>query len=212
MNLLTETLSQKDGRGFDEFYDIYSASFPQSEQKPKEELLDMLHSPNYTIFISKADGKTAGFCIVFHSAQTSFYLLEYMAVESVYRSAGVGSKLFSHAINSVTEKYGEKPCLVEIDSPQQKSQEQKIREKREQFYKRLGCRKIEPFDYILAIKTREMAPQMKLLVYHNTIQNISKTLLREWLEDIYMLVYGCSKDDERIGKMLFGRPRILQLL
>ncbi|WP_294890426.1 GNAT family N-acetyltransferase [Sulfurimonas sp. RIFCSPLOWO2_12_36_12] len=94
MQLSIDTLSQKNRDGFDDFYNIYSISFPLSEQKSKEELLEMLHSPNYTVFISKISNKTVGFCIIFHSFKTSFYLLEYMAVDTTQRNYGIGSKLF----------------------------------------------------------------------------------------------------------------------
>lgn len=212
MKLSIETLFAKNSDGFDDFYNIYSVSFPLSEQKSKEGLLEMLRSPNYTFFISKTDGKTAGFCIIFHSHKTSFYLLEYMAVDASLRNLAIGSKLFSYAIEQVTNKYGIKPFLVEIDSPEEKSVEEEIRKKREQFYKKLRCRKIDSFDYILAIKSEETAPPMKLLVYHTKMQDVLKPQLREWLEDIYMLVYGCSKDDERIKKMLSDVPQILKLI
>lgn len=212
MQLSIDTLSQKNRDGFDDFYNIYSISFPLSEQKSKEELLEMLHSPSYTVFISKISNKTVGFCIIFHPFKTSFYLLEYMAVDTTQRNYGIGSKLFSYAVEQVFGKYGTKPLLVEIDSPQQKSQEQEIRKRREQFYKKLGCRKIDQFDYILAIKNEQTAPQMKLLVYHTKMQNILKPQLREWLEDVYTLVYGCSKDDERIAKMFLNLPQTLNLI
>jgi len=212
LQLQIETLCQKNMNNFDDFYAIYSISFPLSEQKSKEELLIMLNSPDYTIFTSKIETQTVGFCIIFHSEQTSFYLLEYMAIDGTKRSLGIGSKLFSHITMQIFSKYGIKPMLIEIDSPEEKSDEQNLREKREQFYKRLGCRKIEPFDYILAIKSDQITPPMELLVYHDGMQNILKSQLQEWLEDIYMLVYGCAKDDERITKMLSHAPQILNLI
>lgn len=212
MQILMETLCKENKNGFDVFYDIYSVSFALSEQKSKEELLQMLHSPRYTFFISKIDGKTVGFCIIFHAPQTSFYLLEYMAVASTQRSLGIGAKLFSDAIVQIFDKYGVKPCLVEIDAPIQDAGEFEIRKRRERFYAKLGCRKIDSFDYMLALKSEEMPPPMKLLVYHDAMQNILKSQLHEWLEDIYTFVYGCSKDDERIPKMLFDMPQILKLI
>lgn len=212
MQLFIETLCKKNRDGFDEFYTIYSISFPLSEQKSKEELLKMLHSPCYTIFISKNNNKITGFCIIFHSLQTSFYLLEYMAVDTTQRNSGIGSKLFSYATRQIFSKNGIKPLLIEIDSSEEKSDEQAIREKREQFYKKLGCRKINQFDYILAIKNEKTAPPMKLLVYHTKMQNVLKPQLQEWLEDIYMLVYGCARDDERIAKMLCNVPQTLNLI
>lgn len=212
MKLSIETLFAKNSDGFDDFYNIYSVSFPLSEQKSKEGLLEMLRSPNYTFFISKTEGKTVGFCIIFHSHKTSFYLLEYMAVDASLRNLAIGSKLFSYAIEQIHSKHGIKPFLVEIDSPEEKGVEEEIRKKREQFYKKLRCRKIDSFEYILAIKSEETAPPMKLLVYHTKMQDVLKSQLREWLEDIYMLVYGCSKDDERIKKMLSDVPQILKLI
>lgn len=211
MNFFIEPLLITEGGAFDDLYAIYVASFPVSEQKSKEELFDMLCSLDYTFFISKTDTKTVGFCIMFNSPQASFYLLEYMAVDNIYRNAKIGSKLFLHAIDQITEKYGEKPCLVEIDSPQQNGPQQSTSERRERFYRKLGCRKVDSFDYILAIKSGETVPPMKLLVYHTKMQNIPKSQLKEWLEDIYMLVYGCSKSDGRIAEMLFGVPQILKL-
>lgn len=212
MQITIETLEQKDKDGFDSFYAIYAISFPLSEQKSKEELLRMLHSPDYTIFISKAEAIIIGFCIIFHCEQTSFYLLEYMAVKSAKKGIGIGSKLFIHAANKIFGSYGVKPMLVEIDSPKEKNEEQGSRERRERFYKKLGCRKIEPFDYILALKNNQIVPSMQLLVYHNDMQNILKPQLQKWLEDIYVFVYGCTKDDERISKMISPAPQILNLV
>jgi len=212
LRTVIEILCQKNKDGFNDFYAIYSVSFPESEQKSEEDLLTMLHSPNYTIFTSKIETKTVGFCIIFHSKQTSFYLLEYMAIDATQRNLGLGSKLFLNAIMQTFSNYGIKPILIEIDSPEVKSEEQEQREKRERFYKKLGCRKIDTFDYILAIQNHKIAPPMELLVYHSGMQNILKPQLKEWLEDIYTLVYGCAKDDERIDEMLSHVPQILNLI
>lgn len=212
MKVVIEILCQKNKGAFDDFYAIYSVSFPPSEQKSKEDLLMMLYSPQYTIFTSKIESQTVGFCIIFHSKQTSFYLLEYMAIDAAQRNLGIGSKLFSNAITQIFSKYGIKPILIEIDSPEVQSNEQNLRKKREQFYKKLGCRKIDPFNYILAIKSNQIAPPMELLVYHNSMQNIVKSQLKEWLEDIYTLVYGSTKDDTRIDKMFSRAPQILNLI
>lgn len=207
-----EPLFKEDKNGFDELYAIYSSSFPRSEQKQKEELLQMLCSADYTIFTTKIDSKIVGFCAVFHSSKTSFFLIEYMAVKSELRGVGVGRELFLHVKKQMAKAYGAKPLLVEIDSPDKKSTEWEIREKRERFYRKLGCRIIEPLDYILPIKSEERAPQMKLLLHHDELANISNKLLKEWLESLYVLIYGCQKDDERIGEMLLGAPKILKLI
>ena len=197
---------------FNAFYAIYRVSFPQSEQKSYEELLCMGNLPSYTIFTAKKDEETLGFCIMFHNSEVDFYLLEYMAIDVQRRSLGLGSKLFLTSLKYLVQHHGLKPLLIEIDSPEKPSNEQYIREKREQFYRKLGCKKIDPFDYILPLKSDEIPPPMELLVYHPTLMHISREDLKRWLEILYSNVYGCDKDDARIEAMLEHTPPILNLI
>jgi hypothetical protein len=76
----------------------------------------------------------------------------------------------------------------------------------------LGALKIDPFDYILALKSSEEAPPMELLVYHPHMKTVSKTTLQTWLEKLYVNVYGCSQNDPRIAQMLESTPPILNLI
>jgi len=197
---------------FDDFYAIYCVSFPPSEQKSYAELLRMGHSSFYTIFTAQHDEKTIGFCILFHDTNVDFYLLEYMAIDAQKRSLGLGSALFLGSIEALIQKFGIKPLLIEIDSPEKPSDEQHTREKREQFYRKMGARKIDSFDYILPLKSDETPPPMELLVYHPALRQISKECLKRWLEILYANVYGCDKDDVRIEAMLKHTPPILNLI
>ena len=197
---------------FDDFYAIYCVSFPLSEQKSKEALLAMQTLTSYTIFIAEDDETILGFCIVFHDKDADFYLLEYMAVDTQQRSLGVGSHLFTCACEYLVKTYGLKPFLIEIDSPEKPSNEQDIKEKREQFYRKLGCKKVDPFDYILPLNTQETPPPMELLVYHPSLSSISKQHLSLWLEALYTHVYGCDKNDVRLATMLEHAPPTLNLI
>lgn len=197
---------------FDDFYAIYCVSFPLSEQKPYEELLRMGRLPSYTIFTVRIDEETLGFCIMFHTTEIDFYLLEYMAIDVQKRSLGLGSKLFLTALEYLVQEHGLKPLLIEIDSPEKPSHEQNIREKREQFYRKLGARKIDSLDYILPLKSDEPPPPMELLVYHPNLAHISREELKCWLEILYTNVYGCDKNDARIEAMLKDTPPILNLI
>jgi GNAT superfamily N-acetyltransferase len=205
-------LDIKDKARFDAFYAIYRVSFPLSEQKSYEELLRMGSLASYTIFTAQNDEEILGFCIMFHEHEVDFYLLEYMAIDAQKRSLGLGSKLFRTSIQHLIHTYGLKPLVIEIDSPEKPSDEQHIREKREQFYRKQGARKIDSFDYILPLKSDETPPPMELLVYHPSLTHISKEQLRCWLEALYANVYGCDKDDVRIAVMLKNTPPILDLI
>ena len=168
--------------------------------------------PSYTIFTAKKDEETLGFCIMFHNSEVDFYLLEYMAIDTQKRSLGLGSKLFLTSLKYLVQHHGLKPLLIEIDSPEKPSNEQYIRERREQFYRKLGCKKIDPFDYILPLKRDEDPPPMELLVFHPELTQISKECLKRWLEILYTNVYGCNTYDARIEAMLKHAPPILNLI
>ena len=212
MPLYVKALEEHNTHEFDGFYAIYSISFPKSEQKSYDELLTMQHSSSYTIYLAFNDEKIVGFCIMYHPKQDDFFLLEYMAVDETQRGIGLGSTLLKQSIEHLFKTQGTRALLIEIDSPEKNSDEQAIREKREQFYRRLGALKIDPFDYILALKSSEEAPPMELLVYHPHMKTVSKTTLQTWLEKLYVNVYGCSQNDPRIAQMLESTPPILNLI
>lgn len=210
--LTISSLTTEDKEGFDGFYAIYSLSFPLSEQKPKEALLAMLHSSHYTIFVAHEEMQCIGFCILFHPLHLSFYLLEYMATHSAIRGKGIGSTLLTQSIQNLYQMHGKKPLLIEIDSPEVDAEDAEIRAKRELFYRKIGCLKLDPFDYILALKSTQTPPPMELLVYHPSLKAVSKAELQTWLESIYTLVYDCEKEDERIAQMLLHVKPIINLI
>jgi len=212
MSLHVKPLAPKDTQSFDGFYAIYSTAFPASEQKSIEALLAMLSNPSYTIFLVLNDEKIVGFTIMYHPLAEDFFLLEYMAVSTVQRGMGLGSFVLKESLKILYHQYGEKALLIEIDSPEKTSNEQEIREKREQFYRRLGALKIGPFDYILPSLNSEETPPMELLVIHPSMKEVSKKTLQTWLEKLYTNVYGCSRDDARITQMLQSVPPILNLI
>ena len=195
-------LHKNDEEGFEAFYAIYSLSFPLSEQKSKEALLEIKTSKHYTIFVAYETVQCIGFCIIFHPLHLDFFLLEYMATHAKIRGKGVGSALLTQSIQTIYQTHGQKPLLIEIDSPEVASMDADIRIKRELFYRKIGCLKLDPFDYILGLKSTQIPPPMELLVYHPSLKTIPKETLKAWLEGIYTLVYQCDKDDERIAQML----------
>ena len=212
MSLQIKALEQNNTEEFDGFYAIYSTAFPLSEQKSRDALLQMQHATFYTIYLAYNDEKIVGFCIMYHPHNEDFFLLEYMAIDETQRGIGLGSTLLKSSTEQLFKKQGTRALLIEIDSPEKSSTEQEICEKREQFYRRLGALKLDPFDYILALQSSEEAPPMELLVYHPSIREVSKATLQIWLEKLYTDVYGCTKNDPRIAHMLADVPPILYLI
>ena len=212
MLLHVKRLTDENACEFDGFYAIYSTAFPRSEQKSYEILLTMLSRNDYAIYLGHIDEEIIGFCIFYHALDADFYLLEYMAIASLKRGNGMGTALLQQSMDALFTRCGEKALLIEIDSPEVVCDEKEMRDKREQFYRRLGAKKIDPFDYILPLQTNEIPPPMELLVCHPSLTTLTKEHLHHWLEILYTRVYGCTKEDPRIAFMLEYSPPLLNLI
>lgn len=212
MTLHVKVLTQGDMANFDDLYAIYALSFPHSEQKSRDALIKMLHSPAYTFYIACNDEKNLGFCVMYHPLNEDFFLLEYMAINEEQRGLGVGSFLLRHSIEQLFSTQGTRALLVEIEASSSSTKKPNVNQKRELFYRGLGFLKIDPFNYILPLKSDEMPPPMKLLVYYPQVSSLSKKMLHLWILKLYVDVYESSCDDIRISQMFHNTPSTLTLI
>ena len=210
---LERRLTTPTDRRFDALYAIYCESIAVREQKSKAELSAMVCKPNYRFLLAQDRDTVAGFSISFVAAAESFCLLEYMAVDKSYRGHGVGSELFKATISIVRGEHRDTPVLLEVDSDRESTADQELRRRRQNFYRRLGCRRIADCAYILPLPGEGPAPEMDLFIYvPEPAPIIRRAKLERWLEVMYRDVYGCSADDPRIAIMLDGVPDPIQLL
>jgi hypothetical protein len=196
-------LISKNDDSFKDFLRIYKESMPVREQKSEAQIAAVLTRLDYQILLLKRNNLTIGFSIIFIPHQESFCLLEYFAVDANYRNSGLGGQLFLRSADNVFLKIGRIPMLLEVDSDREASVDQLIRKRRQQFYRRLHCLRIDNLPYILPLPGEGSPPQMDLMVYFpDSVPVVSKMQLQHWLKLIYRDVYDCSADDPRIIKML----------
>lgn len=196
---------------FDRFFTIYTSAFPLSEQKPEEEIRKLLNNIEYTFFLAKNGKEVIGFSIFFTPRQSDFHLLEYMAVSPTARSGGMGSFLFAQSLQKLSERFGFRPLLIEIDSPDDPTQDLHINQRREDFYRKNGCTTIESFRYILGLKSDLPPPSMRMMLYYPNRREISTAYLKNCIEIIYRDVYGRSATDPAITEMFIHLPEMLSL-
>lgn len=192
---------------FEDLYAIYKSAFPVSEQKSKDELYLLVQSDHYIITSIRDDHVLCGFCIVFSPLDENFALLEYMAISESHRQNGLGKRLLTETISRLNKV----PLLIEIDSPDDPGDTQKLNAKRENFYFSLGCRMIEGFDYILGLKTSLPPPPMKMMVYYPDQDSIQTKLLRKYIESIYRRVYSQPVLHTNLEKMFAHLSPFLNL-
>jgi GNAT superfamily N-acetyltransferase len=208
-----KTLVSSDDPSFEEFYEIYLESMPSRERKSRTLISAIPSRPDYRILLLNEDAVTIGFSIVFTPDEDSFRLLEYMAVHPAHRNLGLGRELFLRTFQDVGYCRGDVCGLLEIDSDREQSFDQKIVRRRQNFYRRLGCLRVNGLSYVLPLPGEGVPPQMDIWVYRpDRLPVISKRQLEDWLRVIYNKVYDCSAEDIRIAQMMEGIDDPVQLM
>jgi GNAT superfamily N-acetyltransferase len=200
---VVELLGSRDPQ-FDAFYRVYAASIPPREQKGRRAMEALVDSPQYTSWVARAGDRVVGMAVVFAPVHADFALLEYMAVDAAVRNQGTGALIFTSVVKALDRRRTGVVLLLEVDSDREDSAgDREIRRRRKAFYQRLGCRAVKGLDYLLPLRGQGKPPIMDLMIHRsNEDQSIAKIDLARWLQSIFVDVYACRKDDERIGLML----------
>lgn len=111
---------------------LYETAFPREEQIPWEDLMVLVErlQLNFTAYYD--EGALVGFTIVF--SLKSFNWLWYFAVSQELRGKGIGQQILSQ----VLENYKDKTVILDMESPEQESDNQAVRRRRHAFYRRNG--------------------------------------------------------------------------
>jgi|SRR6185312_6286364 len=209
--LAVHRLESAHGPEFETLLAIYRAALPGSERKPDAQLAEMIARPEYLFLVVTLDGDVAGFSISLYLEKSDACLLEYMAIDAEKRGHGLGQFLFRHLV-AMPPQAG-RYLLAEVDSEKLPSADRDDRVRRKRFYRNLGCREVEGLNYIMPPLCKSTPPAMDLMVYRSDLpQEISKTLLREWVEDVYRHVYARQPTDPKIAKMMENLPEHPRLI
>lgn len=192
-------LSSVSQPAFEQFYAIYVEALPRSEQKRRIQLERMLQREDYIFLVVHDKDQLRGFAIAYLSEAYPFYLLEYMAVEAAQRNKGYGELLYHALYSAVAARTGTSPSvLIEVDSPDEYSEDQAIRQRRVGFYQRCGAQIVPCLDYLLPMDEAGAPPAMRLMIAG---PQPSKVEMGRWLEDVFLHVYNKTKQDSRLQMM-----------
>lgn len=178
---------------------IYVKAFPANERKPNSCFAEMIARPDYRVIVAEDGDVIVGFAVLFLPSQSDdAALLEYIGVDPSSGGKGIGTALFQNA-SALADR---RPMLMEVESAEDLSAD-----RRRKLYRRIGCRRITGFQYLLPLPH---APSMELFTSPPCGQ-LAATQLRRWLITIYRDVYGCPEDDPRLIKMITQLPETILL-
>lgn len=198
---------------FRQAYAIYETAIPRAEQKTRAQIVAGLRHPGFRFWAFEYEGEVAGIAIHYASAAENVLLLEYLAIAPKLQGKGLGSELFKASFEA--SRLDQKTLLlIEVDSDKEdvSAKEKRIRLSRKQFYRRLGCREADGFDYILPLENYGPPPRMNLLVLGARSGSVQTARLRRAVQDIYVNVYRCPPDDPRLDRMFEGHRQRIQLI
>lgn len=200
-------------RLFRDAFALYETSIPRAEQKTRDEILAGLTLDGVRFWAFTRGNETLGMSILFADRAHNTMLLEYLAVSPAARSGGIGSALFTASF-AASRFDAATQLLIEVDSEAEdvSDAERAVRLKRKQFYRRLGCREVRGFDYVLPLAHYGPAPRMSLLVLGANGSSLDTVHLRRALTAIYRDVYAQQEDDPRLDEMFAGHGPQLQLI
>lgn len=200
-------------RLFRDAFALYETSIPRAEQKTRDEILAGLTRDDVRFWAFTRGNETLGMSILFADRAHNTMLLEYLAVSPAARSGGIGSALFTASF-AASRFDAATQLLIEVDSEVEdvSDAERAVRLKRKQFYRRLGCREVRGFDYVLPLAHYGPAPRMSLLVLGANGASLDTAHLRRALTAIYRDVYAQQEDDPRLDEMFAGHGPQLQLI
>jgi len=206
-------ITRSRSRIFREAYAIYETAIPKAEQKTRRQMLAGLKHPGFRFWAFEHEGEIAGIAVLYASAAHNTLLLEYLAISPKLQGKGLGSALFEAAFEA-SRMDARTLMLIEVDSEKEdvSAKEKRIRLARKAFYRRLGGREVDRFDYILPLENFGPAPRMSLLLLGAKASRIETARLRAAVQDIYVSVYRCRADDPRIAQMFEGHGARLVLV
>jgi ribosomal protein S18 acetylase RimI-like enzyme len=198
-------LDKADEGRLTELIDIYQATIPGRERKPVEDVAAMLHSRCHVLTVAEEDQRVVGFSILY--AGDDLAVLEYLASDERCRGQGIGAALY----RSARHEAGGRPLIVEVERDREGEPDQPLRARRIGFYRKLGCRRVARFNFILPLAGVGDPPRLDLLVDGWARPIVRGRDFARWLTEIYAGVYACSTDDPRLLGMIAGLPAELTL-
>jgi hypothetical protein len=117
----------------------------------------------------------------------NFILLAYLATVPHLRNIKIGSQFLKYLID--LEKRESKSLILEVEHPDF-GDNRELKQRRVQFYQRLGAKILKDIIYILpaldGTKTTEM---MLMLISDTNSEKLEKTVVKQLIRELYIEVY-----------------------
>lgn len=172
---------------YSEAMELYNSLFPEEERLSAEQVEEMIGSGVYTLIAARhiALNKIIGFALAVFNKNPKFLFVDNLAIDSSFQGQGYGSLIFT--LLDEMQESGSLGFFFEIELPELAvDAEDKItREKRVNFYKRLGCFPMKEIAYKFPIKDQEPLPLCLMFKPYPGVTVLKADTIKEMIKCVY---------------------------
>lgn len=172
---------------------LYEQTFPSQERIPISWIREAIQSQKTQLWVGYYQQEFALMSILYLLPSSNFILLTYLATVPHLRNIKIGSQFLKYLID--LEKRESKSLILEVEHPDF-GENRELKQRRVQFYQRLGAKILQDIIYILpaldGTKTTEM---ILMLISDTNSEKLEKTVVKQLIRELYIEVYHRHSDD-----------------
>jgi len=164
------------------------------------------------MFIGYLQDKVVSMAFLLSLKNTQFVLLAYIAIDKKFQGRGIGSSFMKNLLDVIRNDSMGQYLLMEVENPRYGDNREE-KERRVQFYKRLGTKEMKGLKYVFPPLPGEKTIEMILMVmpdYNNG--KMEGDLVKQLITQIYVDVYGRSKNDNLLKSLIDKIPLSIDLI
>jgi len=198
-------------RDFEEVMKIYKSSFSAQGREPDNIIRKRIQEHIFRLMVGYWEGRAIAMSFFYRLKDKRFFLLAYIAISKKFQNRGIGSKLMKHMLHVVKKDAKGQYLLMEVESPKYgKSREEK--EKRVQFYKRLGAKELKGIYYTFPPHPGNKPTEMILMLIPNYPNGkMNGNLVKKLISMLYTDLYRKDKSDNLLKSMISNVPPYVEL-
>lgn len=193
---------------FMDVYAIYSNAFPPEERQSMDVLVERFEKALNELFVLEANQKVLAFALLWPLSGTHFTLLDYLAVDSEFRSSGYGSMMLSCLKAEMFNR--DKHLVLEVENPDY-GIDTRSKQKRIEFYLKNGAVLLSNVRYLIpALDFSNNHVEMRMMLLPK--YDITQAECAKIIEKVHLEVYARQTNKELVQQLISELPQIITVL
>ncbi len=193
---------------FKEAIKIYEESFPSNERQSKDTIKKRIKGNLYRMFIGRSKDKVVFMALLYPLKNTDFVLLDYMVTDEDFRNKGMGTDFIKNILGKITPNY----LILEVENPNYGNNKRQ-RERRINFYKRLGAKEMKNIRYILPPLSGNIPTEMILMILPNYSEGkMDGLIVKKLIIQLYKELYNRNENDDLLNSFVNDIKNLVELV